>query len=446
MSPILSLPNELLAEIVAVGQAEERLELERVLTLSHRFHSVGSNLEWTLSHVSRRFREAIIGAPVLWTIVRIDFTFEGSVAISKLYLERSQRCKIWVNTHDTAVPRDSSLDHLMANQFSHIIPHTPRIWRLSLDSGVHSLVATLLAFRDVAVPALEHLEIETGGMYANCPLEMFSAGPPIALTRLKIDGSVPTSLPQWTASLTHLDLWRGEGLGSDRTSFFMAIPTRCPSLVHLCFDTTSFDSPPNLARMSILSLRSLRIILHRDYDTPHLVGVIGLFDTPAVTDLTIDYVHGDQICVLFDPTSLPDLSFPALTSLSFVNLGCGCEVDDLASDLQVIPSPPARLFPTLSSLALVNVCFVSYIVEQILGPASQPWPRLGTVTICPNKTAVHDVGSPLRGAIDSRRQRGQAIPKLRLSAPMFYQKYWDENGVDVELFDPSELIRGLTLN
>ncbi|KAJ6590991.1 hypothetical protein DFH09DRAFT_1273695 [Mycena vulgaris] len=437
MSPILSLPNELLAEIVAVGQAEERIELEQALTLSHRFHSVALNLEWTLSHVSGRFREAIIGAPVLWTVVRTDFSCEFSIEISKLYLERSQGCKVWVTARDGG--------HLFADHLSQIISHSSRIWRLALDSGAKSVAAMLEAFRDVAIPALEHLEIQVDDMYDKFPVELFSAGPPIALTHLKIDGFFPTSpLPQWTATLTHLDLWRGDGLDSDRKSFFMAIPTRCPSLVHLCIDMISFPSPPNLARMSIPSLQSLHLVVYGDNGEDHLVGILGIFDTPAVTDLTIGFVHGDQICLLFDSTSLPDLTFSALTSLSFVNLGCRCEGSELISNLRAIPSPPVRLFPALSSLTLVNVCFTSYIVQQILGPASKPWPRLGTVTICPHKNDLHDVGSALRGAIDSRRQRDQAVPKLRLSAPVFYHTYWDESGVDVELFDPAELVRCLT--
>ncbi|KAJ6591025.1 hypothetical protein DFH09DRAFT_1273716 [Mycena vulgaris] len=438
MSPILSLPNELLAEIGAVGQAEERLKLEQATTLSYRFHSVALNLEWTLSHVSSRFREAIINAPVLWTVVRIDFSSESSIEISKLYLERSQGCKIWVTARN---------GHLIAEDLSQIISHSSRIWRLALDSRADSVAAMLEAFRDVAIPALEHLEIQVPvhDMDDKFSLEMFSAGPPIALTRLKIDGFFPTSpLPQWTASLTHLDLWRNWGQDSDTRSFFMAIPTRCPSLVHLRIDMVSFPSSPNLARMSIPSLQSLHLMVYGDNGEDHLVGILCIFDTPAVTDLTIGYVHGYQISVLFDSRSLPDLTFPALTSLSFVALGCTCKVNGFILNLLAIPSPPARLFPALSSLTLVNVCFASYIVEQILGLASQPWPRLGTVTICPHKNDLHDVGSVLRGAIDSRRQRDQAVPKLRLSAPVFYHKYWDENGVDVELFDPAELVRGPT--
>ncbi|KAJ6591028.1 hypothetical protein DFH09DRAFT_1273719 [Mycena vulgaris] len=200
-----------------------------------------------------------------------------------------------------------------------------------------------------------------------------------------------------------------------------------------------------MARISIPSLISLHIVIWSDHAAPMLAEIVGLFDTPAVTDLTIDYAHGDQISVLFDSTSLPNVIFPALTSLSFVARGCRCEAEGPFSSLQPIPSPPLRLLPVLSSLTLINVCFTSYIIEQILGPTSQPWPLLKTVTVCPREDIdiLPTVYNTLRTAIDSKRQREQAIPKFRLSPGLFCEDYWDKNGVDVEVFNHEEIVNAL---
>ncbi|KAJ6590994.1 hypothetical protein DFH09DRAFT_1419656 [Mycena vulgaris] len=320
MSPILSLPNELFEEIVAVGQAEERLELEQAA------------LSLVASLLQCRTQLRMDSVPCFGSLPR------GHYRNLQVVPRALAGCKVWVTARD---------GHLIADHLSQIISHSSRIWRLVLDSRANSVPAMLEAFRDVSIPALEHLEIQVDDTVDNkFSLETFSAGPPIALT---------LSQNQRLSSLTHLDLWRAWGPDSDR-SFFMAIPTRCPSLVHLCIDMICFPNSPNLARMSIPSLQSLHLVVYDDHNDDHLVEVIGLFDTPALTDLTIGFVYGDQIS----------------------NLGTG------------------------------------------------------VATVAPSWDS-HDL----------RRKRDQAVPKLRLSAPVFYQKYWDENGVDVELFDPAELVRGL---
>ncbi|KAJ7481571.1 hypothetical protein FB451DRAFT_1236449 [Mycena latifolia] len=389
-----------------------------------------------MSHVCGRVREAVIGAPALWTLVEADFYFEGSVQIFKLYLERSRGCKIWAMCKFSSHRIDH---HLIAERLGHILPHTHRISRLGIISRTDSLVPILAAFRDVSVPALQGLEIELGDIY-NCPLELFSSGPPPALTFLKMAGFTPQfPLPRWMASLTHLEFRRSDDvLDPDGRSAFVELITQCPALSHLYIDT-SCCSRRDMNRIPSPSLKSLHVVIEDFADTPALTGMVGLFDTPALTELTIAGAHGDQICHLFDETHLRHSSFPALTSLSFVNDGsCKCEMD---ADLfpAPIPSQPLRLFPALSSLTLINQCFTSDIVGQILGPALQPWPLLD-ITLCPKEYTVEDVYSALQGAIHSKRQHEEAIPKFCFSPVLFQKSYWDENGVGVEVFDPAEVL------
>ncbi|KAJ7429577.1 hypothetical protein FB451DRAFT_616069 [Mycena latifolia] len=434
---IFSLPNELLVEIAAAGQSEDRVP-------NNDFKS-----EWTLSHVSSRFRDAVLSAPTLWSFFETNLIRQGSVETMKLYLARSGGCKIRANLCDLSW-MDAKLD-LIAERLSHILPHTHRISRLSIRATERSIVSILAVLQDAAAPVLQGLEIEVEAKIDNRPLDMFSSGPPEALTFLKTVGFTPQfPLPRWMASLTHLEISRCDPImDSTGNSVFLDLTLQCPTLIRLYVDT-SFWVIRQQRRVIIPSLKTLRLAVNSDANAFHLRAVLGLFDTPALTDLIMDYTHGDQICVLFDSNSLPDSSFPALTSLTFVNSGsCACEDDNsIRQAVQPIPPPPLRLFPTLASLTLVNGCFTSHIVEQILGPASPPFPLLRTVALSPNPTpeTFQEVYNTLQTVIASKRQGEQTIPKFRFSPMLFHQPYWDEHGVDVELFDYPEVLIAVCIN
>ncbi|KAJ7481570.1 hypothetical protein FB451DRAFT_1394216 [Mycena latifolia] len=420
---IFSLPNELLVEIAAAGQ-------------ERRVHQRAKS-EWTLSHVSRRFRDAILGAPVLWTFVETNVIHEGSVEIMKLYLERSRACTIRVNLWDHSWVEPWY--NVIGEWPSHILPHTHRLSRLSITATDVSIASILAILQDVAVPVLQDLEIEVEDSTGNHPLDIFSSGPPQSLTLLKTVGFAPQfPLPQWMASITHLEISESDHLLENENLIDLA--SQCPVLIRLYIDTSSWSDREG--KIVIPSLKSLHLSVADDADDLYLGRIIRLFDIPALTDLVIDYAHGDQLCALFDSNSLPSSSFPALTSLSFINRQCTCEEQWTP---EPISSPPLRLFPALSSLTLINQCFTAHIVEQILGPASQPWPLLRTITVCPTPETLQAVYSTLQGAIRSKREHGQAIPKFRFSPILFQESYWDENGVDVELFDPTEFLPALQL-
>ncbi|KAJ7704410.1 hypothetical protein B0H17DRAFT_10310 [Mycena rosella] len=434
---IFSLPTELVIEITAAGQ-EGRVP---GISSPEVFKS-----EWTMSHVCHRFRDVIIGAPSLWTLVEANFSFEGSVQILGLYLERSQSCNIWAMCEFSQEARVGSEDHLAAERLSHILPHTQRIYRLGLTATLSSIVPMLAAFRDAAVPALEHLEIQFAHrvLYYAGPLDLFSFGPPLALTFLKITGFMRYPLPQWTNSVTHLEFWRSaDAEDEDGNIAFISFTAECPALIHLRVDAGEWTSAEGMDRIVIPSLESLHISARDCEDASQLLSILGRFDTPALVRLTIDYAHGDWVCVLFDPMSLPDSTFPALTSLSFVgNKLSQCEGPaSIPPFFQAIP--PLRLFPALSSLTLIDGCFTAHIVEQIFGPTSDPWPLLETVTVCPIEGTLQDVYQTLQRVIRSKRQRAQILPKFHFSAILYNQSYWNEHGVDVELFDPTAMVAAL---
>ncbi|KAJ6588186.1 hypothetical protein B0H19DRAFT_1247880 [Mycena capillaripes] len=83
-----SLPNELLVAIAVAGQESRVVDsLETVFNL---------RTEWTLSHLSHRFRDVIVSAPELWTFAEVNLEAEGSAEIFSRYLEGSGTCSISV--------------------------------------------------------------------------------------------------------------------------------------------------------------------------------------------------------------------------------------------------------------------------------------------------------------------------------------------------------------
>ncbi|KAJ7028716.1 hypothetical protein C8F04DRAFT_51976 [Mycena alexandri] len=379
---VFSLPNELLIAIAAAGQEG------RVPNFQAAFKS-----ERTLSQVSQHFRNVIVGAPALWSLVEADLDVEGSMEIANIYLERSRKCCIWVSLKHFFADVDLNL---IAVRLGQITVHIHRIWRLKIVLGSHSW--------NLVTPAF---------------LGFSPRSPP----------------PHWSTPLTHLEFRRSSYSDDlDVDDLFVALTVQCTSLVYLYLDLAHM--PLHQHRLRIPSLKSLHLSVSKDEDTRHLLDVMDLFDTPAVTNLTLSDTHGDQIFELFNATSLPHASFLAVTTLTFVTNSCTCEKGTLDPFTQTIPSLPLRLFPALSSLSLINQCFTSLLVDAISGATSQPSRLLRTVTLCPDRD-LEDVHLALRHA----KQRGQIFPRLRLSSKLASRvQDWEATDATVEMFDPTELL------
>ncbi|KAF7343424.1 F-box domain-containing protein [Mycena venus] len=424
---ISALPNELLVSIAAAGQEG------RVPDLRPVFKS-----EWTLSHVSRHFRDVITGAPALWTLVEANLNANGSVEILRLYLERSGGCDISATLKHGWTAKGTERN-LIAERLRQLVSQINRVWRLSIVLDSSHSVEVLLPFRDVAAPKLQYLEIIRDHIdYSRWDsVELFSAGAP-ELTFLKMDGFKPElPVPPWTASLTHLEFWGGQDggdAGEDATVILSAITAKCLSLVHLYLDINWMD--PSGCRFHIPPLKTLHISISDSEDEDYLLGIVDLFDTPALTKFIINNAFCEQIFEVFSAASFPHASFPALTSFSFVNGGpCPCQSGVPFSDS--IPLPPLSLFPALSSITLINQCLTVTLVRDIL---AQPWP-LKSVTLCPQDRTLDDVAAAVRDGIQSQLQCGHTPPTFRLSPPLFsFIGALEADGVDIEVFDPARIV------
>ncbi|KAJ7603960.1 hypothetical protein DFH06DRAFT_1349798 [Mycena polygramma] len=354
---ISSLPNELLAVVAAAGQ-EGRVADSNA--------SFDCKSEWTLSQVSRRFRQSIVGAPSLWTLLEVNFDAEGSIEISKLYLARSRACPIRVTILSRSHIFSIEKEDLITRNF---IPHIARVWWLRFEVGTESPHLTLSPFQDVAAPNLQHLEIVKDTRDVSTSqgyFEVFSLGAP-KLSFVKTIHFNPIR-PQWMASVTHLEFWGSYCFWDYETRWKLLfdLTAQCPLLAHFRLDVAVL--PERARKFHIPSLKTLHLMLSGGLgNAQFILHVFDLFDTRALTDLTLAGTHGDEICTLFNATGL-EPPFPSLASLSFIRLmPCSCaDEDEFESTLY---SPPVQLFPALSSLALINQCFMHKLVVELLQDA-----------------------------------------------------------------------------
>ncbi|KAJ7607841.1 hypothetical protein DFH06DRAFT_213137 [Mycena polygramma] len=186
MSLMYSLPNELIVAIVAAGQ-ENLFDSAG----THHLQPVTSKSEWIVSHLSRRFREVVVGAPSLWTLVEANLDTAGAVEILKLYLERSRAYTISLALHvDFQEMVESDGVHSLAKWLREISPHFIRAGTLRIV--VRSMVwdpLLLPPFWDIAAPNLQHLEIimeiDTD---VGTSADIFSSGAPTKLSFLRTSG------------------------------------------------------------------------------------------------------------------------------------------------------------------------------------------------------------------------------------------------------------------
>ncbi|KAF7366811.1 F-box domain-containing protein [Mycena sanguinolenta] len=328
---IFSLPNELLEAIAAAGQEDRIAELYSSYH-DHRLDSYEKNLsffksEWTLSHVSRRFRDIILGASSLWTLI-----------------ERSRSLKF---SATLGLPGRYTTDpYGPGAALTQVVEHANRIKTLRIELKTASEVQRLRSsFANVSAPHLQRLEMayfSKDWVHESeaVTVSVFSATPRLCF--LKIHGS-PLELPTapWTA-LTHLELWRYSSDDDDPHNFeyFSAIIAKCPLLVHLRIHI--FFEIDGSDQIHIPTLKFLHVWISEaggDGD-PRLLHTVNLFDTPALTEFVVEGTHGDQIYTFLNSTIVLRSSFPALTSFSFISEDCDwhtCDTDYVVDC--AIPSP-----------------------------------------------------------------------------------------------------------
>ncbi|KAJ7214725.1 hypothetical protein B0H12DRAFT_359354 [Mycena haematopus] len=383
----------------------------------------------------------MLGTPTLWTAIQVDLHSEGSVNILQLYLERSQACFISATLEHRTKLKDESED-LISERLHQIVVHIDRISWLKVVVGDWGGEFMLTSFRDLAALNLRHLEVvKLSDYYDWDPIELFSAGAPELRVLKLYDQKLRLPLPQWAASLTHLELRQNYRLEEDGTSQALhELLGQCSSLIHLYLDI-SFTTLERRVRLPFLE--SLHLKVSGAEDNFDLLATVLIFDTPSLTEFAIDGVHGDQIFELFSTKSLTHTtSFPALTSFCFVGAPQRrCE--RTITFPETISLRPFQLFPALSSVSLINTCFMANLLKGVVVPTSELWPVLGTVALSPRATALAGVVDVVFTVLDVMHAHHHHGPTFRFSPMLLHLDDWQEHGIDVkifEAFDPMDVL------
>ncbi|KAJ7291529.1 hypothetical protein C8J57DRAFT_961406, partial [Mycena rebaudengoi] len=173
---IISLPDELL--LCIAGSVGETAEIDAG-------SRAPSPLHWIISHVCRHFRNVVLDAPMLWTIIDTELSRSGSCRISELYIERSRTSKISVTLR--TVPGDDGQSTDVDPKLLRLVSsHSNRIKRLALVSNSCSQEKILAPFHHTSAASLECLQLRgTRRFQFAGPSEMFISGAPL-LRSLKL--------------------------------------------------------------------------------------------------------------------------------------------------------------------------------------------------------------------------------------------------------------------
>ncbi|KAJ7704404.1 hypothetical protein B0H17DRAFT_1039554 [Mycena rosella] len=452
-APIFTLPDELLVCIVQAGQQSSDGD--------------GALIEVLASHLSQRFRWAVISAPSLWSSIELRWGVKADETRFAAYLERARACTLSVTCKYATYGGKEECDYTeVHSDLRAVAQHIPRIRRLVLECGAlgMSVEDAVAHFVDLRAPFLEYVEIS--GLASELDEEdtpnyasIFSVGAP-RLATLKLHNLFPEYWSPWVTSLTTLDL-----RDMHNPTIIVVVPkflSSCPQLVDVTLDdSTYFASDPSFVGGSDITLPALRslkgLCLNSDLPDALLTGVLPRIHAPALETLQFSGVNGAQISAFF--TLLPPAKFPVLRTLAFANSNARCKKYHYLAE-RVAPAALAH-FPALAALTIINVCHVTQLLGDLLatpkdegslaalrtltlrykdaenfGVAS--WPKL-------QADGEDDAGDPFF-ALRTLLAAFRATRPLRLRLPrsrFFTERDWDRGDADFEMFDAQALLQAL---
>ncbi|KAJ6590983.1 hypothetical protein DFH09DRAFT_1138241 [Mycena vulgaris] len=453
-APIFTLPDELLVCIVQAGQQSTDFDSALIEVLA--------------SHVSQRFRRAVIGAASLWSSIELRWGVKSDEARFAAYLERSRACTLSVACNYGSYGGKEECDYdAVHSELPRVSQHISRIRRLVLHCGGMgmSFDDAVTHFRDLQAPCLEYFEIcALASELDEANYEQVFAGGAPRLTTLKLINVVPDPWNPWVLSLTSLDL-RGMHDGTLATYMLPKILSSCVQLTDITLDTSTYfvasDASLYVSDISLPSLRSLQALcLNSDQSDALITGVVARLHAPALETLQFSGVHGAQISAFF--SLLPPSKFPTLRFLTFANSNVPCKAGQLSE--RVLPGALLH-FPALASLTIVNVCHVTQLLEDLLATPKDDgclsalrtltlrhkdaddfgissWPKLQYVSL--EQADAHDPLRALRTLVAARRETHPL--HLRLPRSRFFTERDWQDDADFEIFDAQPLLLSLGHN
>ncbi|KZP03546.1 hypothetical protein FIBSPDRAFT_83421 [Athelia psychrophila] len=357
-SPVYSLPEELLSEILQIGQKIHVVEDD----------ALGPAVELSASQVTRHWRDVATRTPRLWTKIHLP---KGSIQIEQ-YLQRSQGLALDVIISD----RTTSVRSLciLLNQSSPTL-HQP-LYPSSRLSNSHSISH---------ISRLRSLSVDGYGVAGTVLQEIIrcvNSGDTSCLTWLKLSAHFPPS--------------------SNRPPVTVSTALKgMSSLVHLELDlrTASRDQELSTVLPVLLTLH-LDVVFSRD-----MSKFLALLDAPILDCLAISASWPtalDESCIKLCPSRLP-----SLRHLIFQENGSFTSLSLYSTSY----TSYAAAFPNVTHLELAMAVqpFIQTILEGVSPVTHKPfWPALQILAVQRNFLEVPVMIS----ALSRRRDNGHPIQQL----------------------------------
>ncbi|KAF9645229.1 hypothetical protein BDM02DRAFT_607219 [Thelephora ganbajun] len=397
-----------------------------------------------LAQVCRYWRRLALGAPTLWTNIRVTkYYTEGTREVARIYLERSKTCPIfltWFSKSEQTAPDAQGVINDL------IIPGAERWQRITLIAENEAVPGALLtAMRSLDFPILRDVEISSLLAELSPSAEPTLCRNAPLLRRCKFRG-IP-SLPPLPLNLVVLDcVFAVPGLKDFSLDPLLEfLPHVAHSLEHLRFGppTSEVLVTPRRSRIPLENLKSLLVkdshIIMDYIRAPNLTYFAAFHPLDADARKVAEMFNG------FSAPKLQSIRFHKTPLLPFLTM-------------HNLPS----MFPELESVMLSG-CINEPAFASLLEPAKpkkpsslqnaskylpkhrkveNPFPKLKEVTISDMTT-----WTSLQAAIEKRLKNGdKSLRKIQLPKEdvtetiMPHLRRWlPAQGIEFVLYGPGEL-------
>lgn len=401
VTPIYSLPSELLAKIFKLGQ-NLQWEDDNEIAGSPISHLAYHSYEVLVTHVSSHFREVAIGTPQLWS----DITISPRISSAELetYLVRTSGCALNVRIETgLSVPMNPP----MIAQIETILIHSNRYRQLVINCVFESSAQLIVQrFSRVAMPNLKHLSIAIDtveGLFPPDGRKPFGAEMPhLSFMRLRGVALVLFCLHFQDITTLHLDQTVFTPI---LYSTFRRVIISSSALQNLslygdlfCSVTTPWTALAMGDPIVIPKLRRLRICgIGGDIYSGILIGIIAVSLTSIVLKNLKQY---DLQPFMASPFS--SIKFPLLRELVLID-------PDITNDEY---TQLFYTFPTTTSFAVYHreTADVLRILADDPIDGFIPWPELNTISVLVDEND-DDVVADI---VERRQAIGCPLEKMRL--------------------------------
>ena len=389
-----------------------------------------------LAQVCHHWRNMALGAPTLWTDIRIvQYGTEETREAARVYLERSKTCPIFLTWFADPGQSDTDIQGVIHDL---ITPGAERWQRITLLAG--TIIATdalRSVMQSLDFPILQDVEISCTMEYPPSNRTFYCNTPLLRRCRFNDFPSLPPLPPNLVVldcifsalELTEFDL----------DPLLEFLPHVAHSLEHLRFGPPSASKIQFTPRTSRIPLEHLKSLLIRNpcvimdhiltsnlthFAASHLRDVTGAaetFENFSAPMLRSIQFHDTALLQILKAHNFPSM-FPQLESITLH----AC-TDESAFALLLEPPEPKKSSPSQKASRHLEV--------------QNPFPNLKELTISDMTT-----WTSFEAVIEKRLKNGDRslrkirLPKVKAAEAMSYLCRWlSEQGIELVLYEPGKV-------